>query len=267
MRRIWGPRRSPARSTRRSPAREREQASRGDSRCRGRQDLKTLAKAVEPYDRAWLRGVGPQLSVTQGEMEAFEEALLKIDRAQRRRRGLFPVSKIRGRRNQLSRIIQRLNSGHGHDLFTTVIEELYIAIGIADLTKGIWDRMKTDIDYTFTNDAQAGGSAFLGELLRAWKKMPNLRVTLIGHSAGAIVSVCQWPLAPSAADCYRRRWISGSTSSITVFSLIALPSAVSRRRSSSAAVSFSPQTSATRTFFPTAARAARRIGGISPMVS
>jgi hypothetical protein len=78
--------------------------------------------------------------------------------------------------------------------------------------------------------------------------------------------VCQWPLVPKADDCYRRRWISGRTSSITVFSLMAWPSAVSRRRSSSVAVSFSPQTKATRTFLPTAARAARRMGGISPPV-
>ena len=76
-----------------------------------------------------------------------------------------------------------------------------------------------------------------------------------------------WPLVRRPVECYRRRWISGSTSSITVFSLIALPSAVSRRRSSSVAVSFSPQTNATRTFLPTAASAARRMGGISPMVS
>ena len=82
-----------------------------------------------------------------------------------------------------------------------------------------------------------------------------------------MVSVRQWPLARRSADRYRRRWISGSTSSITEFSLIAVPSALSRRRSSSAAVSYSPQTKATRTFLPTAARAARRIGGISPMVS
>lgn len=35
-------------------------------------------------------------------------------------------------------------------------------------------------------DANAGGTTFLEQLATAWGKNPNLRVTLIGHSAGAI---------------------------------------------------------------------------------
>ena len=92
-------------------------------------------------------------------------------------------------------------------------------------------------------------------------------ILLLPASVAILVSARAWPLVRPPVGCYRRRWISGSTSSMTVFSLMALPSAVSRRSSSSVAVSFSPQTKATRTFLPTAARAARRIGGISPMVS
>ena len=65
---------------------------------------------------------------------------------------------------------------------------------------------------------------------------------------------------------YLRRLISGRTSSITMFSAAALPSATFSRCSRSATLSVSPQTKATRTFLPTAASAARRIGGISPMV-
>ena len=68
--------------------------------------------------------------------------------------------------------------------------------------------------------------------------------------------------------CYepRRRLISGSTSSTTVLSARTCPRDVSRRCSKSATVSFSRHTRATRTFFPTAAKVARRIGGISPIV-
>lgn len=154
---------------------------------RARLDLQTLAKAAAPYDRAWARAVGPQLLVTQEELDAFEKALLRIGRVRGRGRGLFSASRIRGARSVLGRVIQRLNSGHGHGLFTTVIEELYIAIGVADrIAKPLWDRMKVDIDTAFTNDPQAGGSAFLAELQRAWTQTPQLRLTLIGHSAGTI---------------------------------------------------------------------------------
>ena len=70
------------------------------------------------------------------------------------------------------------------------------------------------------------------------------------------------------APCHhRRRLISGRTSSMTMLSAAALPSAALRRCRSSDTVSVSPHTKATRTVLPTAASAARRIGGISPMVS
>lgn len=152
-----------------------------------RLDLRTLAKVAAPYDRAWARAVGSQLSVTQEELDAFEKALLRIGRVRGRGRGLFSAARIRGARSVLGRIIQRLNSGHGHGLFTTVIEELYIAIGLADkVAKPLWDQMKADIDAAFTNDPRAGGSTFLTELQRAYTQMPQLRLTLIGHSAGTI---------------------------------------------------------------------------------
>jgi hypothetical protein len=92
--------------------------------ARGRRlDLKTLAKLAEPYDWAWSRAPGLQLSVTQSDLEAFQEALLRINRARERRKGLFPVGRLRGTGNPIVRIIQRLNSGHGHGVYTTVIEE------------------------------------------------------------------------------------------------------------------------------------------------
>src|SRR5262249_41246103 len=107
-----------------------------------RLDLKTLAKVATAYDRIWSRALGLQLSVTQSDLDAFHKALLRINRARERRRGppLFPVGRIRGAGNPLARIIQRLNSvrspaamrprgpGHYHGIYTTVIEEIFIAI-------------------------------------------------------------------------------------------------------------------------------------------
>jgi hypothetical protein len=87
----------------------------------------------------------------------------------------------------LGRVIERLNSGHGHGLYTTVIEELLLALGVGDLlAERVWNRMKLDIDAAFADEASAGGSAFLRNLQAAWRQKPNLRLTLIGHSAGTI---------------------------------------------------------------------------------
>jgi hypothetical protein len=67
---------------------------------------------------------------------------------------------------------------------------------------------------------------------------PEIKGNLFDQVFGLYVSARAWPLVRRPFECYRRRWISGSTSSITIFSLMALPSALSRRCSSSVAVSF-----------------------------
>jgi hypothetical protein len=164
--------------------------------ARGRRlDLRTLANLAKQYDRVWSRAPGLQLSATNTDLDAFREALLRIDRARKRRRqlrrgglrrrGLFRVGRIRGAGNPFGRVIRRFNSGHDHGLYTTVIEELFIAIGIDDVCrKRIWEPMKKDIDLAF--GVGAGGTAFLEGLRRVWTKLPDLRVTLIGHSAGSI---------------------------------------------------------------------------------
>jgi hypothetical protein len=149
-------------------------------------DLETLARFAEPYDKAWSQSRGAQLSVSPKELTDFGKWLLNR-MSETRSRALFTRSKIRGPRNPFGRVIERLNSGHGHGLYTTVIEELFIAVGLADkLGAPIWGQMKTDIDASLAQDPEAGGTAFLQSLGVAWTQNPKLKVTLIGHSAGAI---------------------------------------------------------------------------------
>jgi hypothetical protein len=149
-------------------------------------DLESLARFGEPYDEAWSQNRGAQLPVSPKELTDFGEWLL--DRKhEMQRRALFSRAKIRGARSPFARVIERLNSGHGHGLYTTVIEELFIALGLADMLGApIWGQMKSDIDAAFTQEADAGGTGFLQNLGSAWKRNPNLEVTLIAHSAGAI---------------------------------------------------------------------------------
>lgn len=156
---------------------------------RRRLDLKTLATVSKRYDHLWSSASGLQLSITQRDLDAFQEALLRINQARKRRRPKrrpFPVGRIRGAGNPFARVIQRLNSKHDHGLYTTIIEELFIWIGVADeARKKVWEPMKDDIDRAFDADPCAGGTVFLEKLKDAWTK-PDFRVTLIGHSAGSI---------------------------------------------------------------------------------
>jgi hypothetical protein len=85
----------------------------------------------------------------------------------------------------LIRVWKRLRSGHDHGLYTTLIEEIAIAIGLDIILAGIWGSMKADIDSAFRADAtKYGGTAFLECLRAAWND--DTRLTLIAHSGGAV---------------------------------------------------------------------------------
>jgi len=151
----------------------------------GAKSLKALSGEARPYDRAWARQDGAQLSISHKEMDEFVASIVAVPSALPREQG-FVTGKLRGRHNPLWRIIHRFNTGHDHGLYTTLVEELLIAAQFGGVGETIWGQMKKDVDSAFAFDASAGGSAFLDHLLSAWATNPNLRVTLIGHSAGAI---------------------------------------------------------------------------------
>ena len=85
----------------------------------------------------------------------------------------------------LWRVWARLNSGHDHGLYTTLIEETVISLGLHRILIGLWHAMQDDIDAAFRTDPAAfGGTAFLDELARVWNS--GTRLTLIGHSGGTV---------------------------------------------------------------------------------
>ncbi|NPT59885.1 hypothetical protein GNZ13_36375 [Paraburkholderia sp. 5N] len=149
--------------------------------------LKKLASFTKLYDKAWAKRAGAQLACSSSDLDQFAQWLVDAEKSVPGKRRLFSPKRLRGPQNPLGRIIQRLNSGHDHGLYTTVVEELFIAAGLAErLGTKLWAEMKQFIDDSFSNDADAGGTAFLNHVCDAWDKNPRLRVTLIGHSAGAI---------------------------------------------------------------------------------
>jgi hypothetical protein len=153
--------------------------------------LEALAELGDTIDAIWAqRAPGSSLPQWQDELpgiQAFEEALFKDATLAAFGHWLNQAKRFTPRLGGgiMYRVWQRLNSGHDHGLYTTLIEEVAIAIGMDAILAGIWQRMKTDIDDAFRADlALYGGTAFLDGLSKVWNG--SMRLTLIGHSAGSI---------------------------------------------------------------------------------
>jgi len=151
--------------------------------------LTTLAALGRVVDSIWARRPSdvtlPPLEVARRDIRAFEEDVAKDVAAfgstlnDTTRFTAALGSDIAGR------LWERLRSGHDHGLYTSMIEEVAIAIGLDKVFAGLWGAMKDDIDQAFqSNAAVYGGTAFLDGLRRVWDT--GTRLTLIGHSAGTV---------------------------------------------------------------------------------
>jgi hypothetical protein len=148
------------------------------------QSLEQLASFAKRYDGAWTCA-DAQLGCSSSELDQFALFLVAAEKASPVKHRRFKREKLQGRDNPLWRILHRFNTCHDHGLYTTVIEELLIAWGLdEEIGQPIWRKMKTFINHAFDSDPAAGGTAFADHLCAMWR--PTLRVTLIGHSAGAI---------------------------------------------------------------------------------
>jgi subtilisin family serine protease len=87
------------------------------------------------------------------------------------------------------RVIRRYMGGRDHGLYSTVVEEVLRDLYVGGIGSSLfWDQMKRDTLDAFGEDgARYGGTAFLETLEKQIKSTtPPPRVTLVGHSAGAI---------------------------------------------------------------------------------
>jgi len=96
-------------------------------------------------------------------LEQFAKFLLNAEKARPARRRVFKPTRLSGRDNPLARIIHRFNTHHDHG-FTTIIEELFIALGLDVLGSRTWLTMQTFINNSFDASADAGGTAFVDHL-------------------------------------------------------------------------------------------------------
>jgi hypothetical protein len=186
------------------------------------QTLEELASFAKRYDRAWAKRAGTQLGCSSSELDQFAKFLLNAEKALPVKFRRFKREKLQGDQNPIARIIHRFNTGHDHGLYTTVIEELLIALRLDELGSKVWREMQTFIEDSFEPVPDAGATAFLEHLCAVWEGRPTLRVTLIGHSAGAIY-------VQRMVEALQARLPEGSTLEVEVILLAAQISNRARR--------------------------------------
>lgn len=82
-------------------------------------------------------------------------------------------------------VIARYQNGRDHGLPATISEEIARSLYADSIGSTAWTLMKADTKDAFGGDPQRhGGTAFITQLHKWWK--PGRRITLVGHSAGAI---------------------------------------------------------------------------------
>lgn len=93
------------------------------------------------------------------------------------------------------RVIKRFVQKRDHDFYPTVIEEILRELYVADLGAWVWLQMKEKSNKMWQeNSHQSGvfqyaGRYVLDKILAYNEKVPDLKVNLVGHSAGSI-AIC-----------------------------------------------------------------------------
>jgi len=146
--------------------------------------LAELESFAKPFDAAWQSRKAALLGYADVEAAELAQDLIALQKKLSPKKRIFKPALLRGANNPLVRILQRLNTGRDHGLYTTIVEELLIAAGAhKNLCEPAWQEMKSSIDLAFATPL-AAGNVFIEELCKVWR--PTMRVTLIGHGAGAL---------------------------------------------------------------------------------
>jgi len=86
----------------------------------------------------------------------------------------------------VARIIERFAKHRDHGAYLTIIEEIFREFYVGNAGKFIWAGIKKEVDDAFGVAADCGGTQLVAHLNALWTGGVKPRVTLIGHSAGAI---------------------------------------------------------------------------------
>ena len=84
-------------------------------------------------------------------------------------------------------IVKRFRAGRDHGVVCTIVEEVLRTLYLARFGTSIWEEMKKETEDAFGADSSAfGGTAVIEEVCALIRARPSLKVTLVGHSTGAV---------------------------------------------------------------------------------
>ncbi|SFR71296.1 hypothetical protein SAMN05428970_1157 [Agromyces sp. CF514] len=86
----------------------------------------------------------------------------------------------------LTAVVGRFRDGTDSGMYPTVVDELLRAFYIGDAGGALWDAMKQETADTFAADGNRGGRLLLDALSRELPADGSVKITLIGHSTGAV---------------------------------------------------------------------------------
>ena len=111
-----------------------------------------------------------------------------VDRPEPGARGVISVAKIVAAVISVAgRVIDRRLSGRDHGLHATIVEEVLREFYLANIGGRIWTMMKDDTRDAFGDDHRVyGGTAVLHLLNALIEDGRQFRITLVGHSTGAV---------------------------------------------------------------------------------
>jgi hypothetical protein len=97
-----------------------------------------------------------------------------------------------------ARVIKRIVTKRAHGIYTTIVEETLREFYLANVGGKIWAMMKQDTADSFAPDpVEFGGTAVLTELAAAMRGGGYPKITLVGHSTGAVY-ISHWLQAADA---------------------------------------------------------------------
>ena len=138
-----------------------------------------------------LAGVGSRSATVRGsattlmDPEALEEMIERPDPGSR---GILSTGKVVAAVVKVvAAVVGRYRSGRDHGLHATVVEEILRAFYLGNVGGYVWRLIKKDTLDAFDDDGQtAGGTALLEALAARIDPAHPPRITLVGHSTGAV---------------------------------------------------------------------------------
>jgi hypothetical protein len=150
--------------------------------------LRELVGAISQSDAVMERSAGATRVSTKTLMDPSVVNEIRSDTTSSAR--ALPVGTLRivqGAVQVLIKVISRFSKHRDHGIYDTVFEEVLREFYIGNAGQLIWSEMKQDTARAFQPDPAAyGGTAFLAELGERWRSGLRPKITLVGHSTGAI---------------------------------------------------------------------------------